>query len=117
MKEQANTCSKHLQIMPFGKFIFMLEYKADMYNSTVVKIDKYYPSTKTCSCCGSIKIMTLEDRTYNCEKCGMIMDRDLNAALNIKNEGKRILSTVVATECGGKSQVWIQKQKSKKRTL
>ncbi len=46
---------------------------------------KYYPSTRKCSCCGQIKKMKIEDRIYECENCGLKLDRDLNAAINLAN--------------------------------
>ena len=53
--------------------------------NTVVA-DRYYPSSKTCSFCGSVKKnLKLSDRTYICDKCGLIIDRDLNAAINLMN--------------------------------
>ena len=55
---------------------------------TPIKVDKWYPSTKTCSCCGNIKNKNrLSMRTYKCKKCGYKIHRDLNASINIKNEG------------------------------
>ena len=75
----------------YGSFVNMLEYKLERKQKTFVKIDRFYPSSKLCSCCGKIKEdLKLSDRTYICS-CGNIMDRDVNAAVNIRNEGKRIL--------------------------
>ena len=62
--------------------IRQISYKAQHH----IKVDKYFPSTKTCSCCGHTKDMPVNERTYKCEHCGMILDRDLNAALNIKRQ-------------------------------
>jgi len=64
-----------------------IEYKAQWYGKEVVKISRWEPSTKKCSGCGSIKPMKLSDRTYECGECGLTMDRDLNAAINIKRAG------------------------------
>lgn len=55
------------------------------------KIDKWFPSTKKCSCCGAEKHMTLSERIYQCS-CGYLADRDYNSAINIKNEGLRLLA-------------------------
>lgn len=63
-----------------------LEYKAQWYGKQVVKISRWEPSTKTCSSCGQVRIMKLSQRVYGCE-CGLVIDRDLNAALNIKRAG------------------------------
>lgn len=63
-----------------------IEYKAAWYGKEVVKISRWFPSTKTCSQCGNIRIMKLNDRVYDCG-CGLVIDRDLNAAINIKRAG------------------------------
>jgi putative transposase len=64
-----------------------IEYKAQWYGKQVVKISRWEPSTKKCSSCGHIRIMKLSQRTYECE-CGLVLDRDLNAAINIKKAGE-----------------------------
>ena len=56
----------------------------------LVKIDKWFPSTKKCSCCGKEKEMPLSERIYECS-CGFVLDRDHNSAINIKNEGLCLL--------------------------
>ena len=66
-----------------------IDYKAEWYGKTVVKISRWFPSTKTCSSCGNIRIMKLSQRVYECE-CGLIIDRDLNAAINIKRAGEAL---------------------------
>lgn len=64
-----------------GEIIRQLEYKM-----RVVKAPRFYPSTKTCSSCGNVKVsMSLSDRVYHCEACGLEIDRDLNAARNLQN--------------------------------
>ena len=68
-----------------------IEYKAAWYGKTVVKVGRFFPSTKTCSGCGQVKQMKLSDRVYECT-CGLILDRDHNAAKNVKNEGLRLLA-------------------------
>ena len=63
-----------------------LEYKCNWNGIELVIADRFYPSSKTCSCCGHIKKdLRLSDRTYICEKCGLIIDRDLNASINLAN--------------------------------
>jgi len=71
-----------------------IEYKAQWYGKEVVKISRWFPSTKTCSSCGNVRIMKLSQRVYECE-CGLVMDRDLNAAINIKAAGERQLSGAI----------------------
>jgi putative transposase len=68
-----------------------LEYKSQWYGKQVVKISRWEPSTKKCSACGNIKVMKLSQRIYECE-CGLVMDRDENAAINIKAAGIVVLS-------------------------
>ena len=78
----------------FGSFVRILEYKLKEQGKRLVKIDKWFPSSKMCSCCGEVKkTLLLSERTYHCEACGMVMDRDKNASLNIQNEGMRLVLT------------------------
>lgn len=71
-----------------------LEYKAAWYGKQVVKISRWEPSTKKCSSCGQIRIMKLSQRVYECE-CGLVLDRDLNAAINIKAAGLVVTSGAI----------------------
>ncbi|MCX5774012.1 MAG: transposase [Fusobacteria bacterium] len=73
----------------WGMFLTFLNYKLLEQGKQLIKIDKWFPSTKTCSHCGSIREMKLSDRVYRC-KCGFELDRDHNSALNIKNEALRL---------------------------
>lgn len=66
----------------------LLAYKTAWYGSTLVEADRWYPSSKTCSGCGSRKPrLPLSERTYVCESCGLVLDRDLNAAINLARLG------------------------------
>ena len=68
-----------------------LEYKADFYNGVVGVVDRWFPSSKLCSGCGEKRLdLTLSDRVWTCEGCGQQNERDLNAAINLKNEGLRL---------------------------
>jgi putative transposase len=68
----------------FFEFRRQLEYKARIYGSRVVVADRWYPSSKTCSCCGVVKpTLALSQRTFNCDDCGFEADRDVNAAINL----------------------------------
>lgn len=70
----------------WSTFVTMLEYKADWYGKNIIRIGQFEPSSKTCSNCGSInKELQLKDREWTCEGCGTNHDRDINAAVNIKN--------------------------------
>lgn len=75
----------------YGMFTSFLDYKLLERGKMLIKVDKFYPSTQLCSRCGCIKKIPLYERTYRCEECGMVIDRDINAAINIKNEGLRLL--------------------------
>ncbi|PQJ95129.1 RNA-guided endonuclease InsQ/TnpB family protein [Chromatium okenii] len=71
----------------FGYLRQMIEYKAKLRNCVVVVANRFFPSSKTCSCCGKVKTnLSLADRTFTCE-CGFSADRDLNAALNLNQYG------------------------------
>ena len=62
-----------------------LKYKATWNGSELLQVDRYYPSSRRCSGCGTVKeSLSLSDRTYRCEHCGIVIDRDLNAAINLK---------------------------------
>ena len=76
-------------------FINMLAYKLDERGKHLVKINKWYASSQICSSCGKQHKISLGTRIYRCE-CGMIMDRDKNAAINIKNEGIRAFMELTA---------------------
>ena len=85
--------AESIQEMNFGEFKRILEYKANWYNRKIVYVDRFYPSSKTCNHCGYInKQLKLSDRQWICPKCGEVIERDYNAALNILDEGLRILS-------------------------
>lgn len=76
----------------WGEFRRMLTYKAAWHGRQLVFIDRFYPSSKRCNHCGYIyKELTLKDKQWVCPKCGSLIDRDYNAALNILEEGQRII--------------------------
>ena len=78
---------KYLQYISLSEFFRILEWKAKQYNRTLIRIDPHHTS-KTCSNCGYIDHnLTLSDRTYNCPVCGLHIDRDYNASLNILKRG------------------------------
>ena len=69
----------------FFNFICKMKEKCEKYNIEFVQVPEYYPSSKTCSKCGHIKeVLKRSDRTYICDKCGLIIDRDFNAAINLE---------------------------------
>ena len=84
--------SKAIQQQSFYEFRRQIEYKSAWNNITVIIADRFFPSSKLCSCCGVIKKdLKLSDRVYKCE-CGNIIDRDYQAALNLKHYGENVLS-------------------------
>ena len=88
--------SKSIQQQGFYEFRKQIEYKSEWNNISVVIADRFFPSSKLCSCCGSIKKdLKLSDRIYKC-KCGNVIDRDYQASLNLKEYGERMLKQSVA---------------------
>ena len=84
----------------FYEFRRQLEYKCDWYGSQLTVIDRFYPSSQLCSTgCGNRQPMPLHLRTYDCQRCGVSLDRDLNAAINIKNYSETAASSAVEA-CG-----------------
>lgn len=80
--------AKVIQNQKLFEFIRQMKYKCEKYGIEFIQVDRFYPSSKTCSSCGTIqKGLKLSDRTYIC-KCGLKIDRDLNAALNLAHYGK-----------------------------
>ena len=79
----------------YGMFLSMLEYKLSDRNKYLVKVDKWFPSSQRCHCCGKIhpEMKSLQTRTIKCD-CGLTMSRDQNAAINILKEGLRLLTEV-----------------------
>ena len=76
--------AKSISDAAFGEFRRQLEYKAARTGARLHVVDRWYRSSKTCSKCGSVKAkLSLAERTYRCDSCGLAMDRDLNAAINI----------------------------------
>ena len=74
--------------LAFGSFVQKLEHTALKYGCSVVKIDRYYPSSKTCNVCQHVnELLSLSDRSWTCPSCGTHHDRDVNAALNILRQG------------------------------
>lgn len=87
--------SKAVQQQCFGEFRRQIEYKSGWNNIPVIIADRFFPSSKLCSCCGNIKKdLKLSERIYKCE-CGNVIDRDYQAALNLKRYGEMVLQQSV----------------------
>ena len=85
--------SKAIQQQCFYEFRVKLIKKCKENNIEVRIVDRFYPSSKTCSGCGHIKKdLKLSDRTYICEECGLVIDRDLNASINLRDAKTYIIA-------------------------
>ena len=78
--------SKSIQQQNFNKFLNYMKYKCEFNGIGFVQVSRWFPSSKMCHACGCIKKdLKLSDRTYICPECGIVIDRDLNAAINLSN--------------------------------
>jgi len=88
----------------WGSFVEMLRYKLESQGKHLIKIDKWFPSSKMCSRCGATKEMPLGEQIYTCDACGLVIDRDHNAAKNILKEGLRTFFEN-CSNCGDRSSI------------
>ena len=85
--------AKAVQSASWNIFVRMLDYKAEDAGRSIVKIDRFYPSSKLCHHCGhKNENLQLKDRSWRCPQCGNELDRDINASINILNEGLNLLN-------------------------
>jgi putative transposase len=107
--------SKHISDAGWGNFVNLLQYKCDWYGRDLVKINRFYPSSKTCNDCGWInQDLNLSMREWTCRN-GHVLDRDLNAAKNILKEGLKIISAGTVDHTNGDlNKTSVKKRKSMK---
>ncbi|KGF82148.1 transposase [Massilia sp. JS1662] len=102
--------SRAIADMGFHELRRQLEYKAAWRCGHVVVVDRWYPSSKTCSCCGHwLKELALGTRSWTCPECAVWHDRDVNAAVNLKN----MAMSSIATACGGNGSGPVREQETK----
>jgi putative transposase len=96
--------AKSISDAGWGQLCTMLKYKAEWDGKTYIEVDRFFPSSKTCSnCLNRVDSLSLDIRSWQCPKCGENHDRDINAAKNIRDEGLRILAVGhTATASGGR---------------
>lgn len=119
IKEMKKTrcLSQSINDASFGEFRRQIEYKAKWQGKQVIIADRYFASSKICSCCGNIQDMPLNKREYKCGNCGLEIDRDLNAAQNLANYGTT-LKLRESKVCGvGSSVVEIQHSPTMKQEV
>lgn len=80
----------------YGMFLTFLEYKLKESGKQLIRVDKWYPSSQLCHQCGGRHKLKLSERTFRCPHCDAVFDRDINAAINIKTEGLRLLEAASA---------------------
>ncbi|MGD1699654.1 RNA-guided endonuclease TnpB family protein [Dapis sp. BLCC M229] len=86
-----NKLAKAISDANWGEIVRQLEYKADWYRRKLIKIDRYFPSSKRCSNCGHVvEKLPLNIREWDCPECGSQHDRDINASINILRMGTRV---------------------------
>lgn len=95
--------AKAISDVGWGMFCTMLKYKAESEGRQYIEIDRWFPSSKTCHVClNRVDNLTLDVRAWTCKHCGTHHDRDVNAAINIRNEALRIISLGTSeSACGG----------------
>lgn len=84
--------AKSISDASWSKFVSMLEYKAKIYGTEIIKVPRFYASSQRCSCCGykNVAVKDLSVRQWSCPNCKVVHDRDINAATNILNKGLEI---------------------------
>jgi len=86
--------AKAINDVSWSEFVKMLNYKGIWHDRIIQKVDRYFPSSQLCNVCGykNVEVKDLSIREWECPECNSHHHRDINAAINIKNEGLRLLS-------------------------
>lgn len=96
---ESKQMAKEISDVSWSKFFNYLAYKSEWYGKTLHKVDRYYPSSKTCNDCGNINTeLKLSDREWVCKSCGVLQDRDFNASKNILKQGRWSYNDLTNTE-------------------
>jgi len=102
LKGMQSLWGRKVSDLALGEFLQILEWVASKKGKRLIYIDPWYPSTKTCSCCGHVlDKLDLSVRRWRCPSCHQINDRDANAALNIKRVGSSTLGVGDVRQSGG----------------
>ena len=112
--------AKSIQEQNLYRFREILTYKAEQAGIELIIADRFYPSSKTCSCCGAVKqTLKLTERVFVCNECGLEIDRDLNASLNLYRLGSSTVSSTGINVCGvsHQTEVALAKQDTMKQKL
>ena len=107
MRKERRRLARHIGDAAWGALVGKLDYKAARAGRHLVKIDTWYPSSKTCSVCGHVReTLDLDERKWDCAACGTHHDRDVNAAVNIRQQGILALQAagLSVSACGGMRQ-------------
>jgi putative transposase len=100
-KKTGKTLRRSIQDAGFYEFRRQLTYKAEGRGHRIIGVNRFYPSSKMCSHCGGTKAkLALNERVFECSNCGIRLDRDVNAARNIRDEGIRLLTNEASTVAG-----------------
>jgi len=100
LAEGTRSLSRAIADASWSRFLRFLQYKAEENGKHLIAVGRHFPSTQMCSRCGCKQKLTLSDRLYQCPSCHLELDRDCNAAINIKAAGTTALNACVATTCG-----------------
>jgi putative transposase len=90
--------ARHVAGVGMGELRRQIEYKSQWAGTRVHRADRWYPSSKTCSGCGVVKAtLRLSERTFRCDQCPLVLDRDLNAARNLAGLAEQVIEVIGGT--------------------